>query len=330
MKILLIGGTVFLGRAITDYALANGHEITLFNRGKTRPNVFTDVRQIHGDRDTEFNLIPDEKWDAVIDTCGYFPEQTELSAGALKDRAGTYIFFSSVSAYHDMSKIGIVEEDEIDVFEGERPPQIDGGNYGALKGACEKTVQKHFGDRAVIIRPGLIAGLWDYSHRFGYFPIRYSLGGEMVCPDNPEAPFQFIDSRDIARWCFHLIENGITGVFNAVGPAKRNTLGDIMRKCDEALEADTKYFYVDNQIITKHEYPLWNMFEPGTGYEGLDEVSGRKAREAGLILRPMEETMKDCIAWYNEHGKKSFDKRYPRENEQAVLEEWKDQGKSSE
>ncbi len=330
MKLLVIGGTHFLGRSITEFAIENGHDITLFNRGKSRPNLFTDVRQIHGDRDSDLHLLPDEKWDAVIDTCGYFPEQADLSAGMLKDRAGCYIFISSVSAYSDMSKIGIVEEDAIDVFEGERPEQIDGTNYGPLKGACEIAVQKHFGDRAIIIRPGLIVGPWDYSYRFGYLPIKYSLGGEMVLPSNPDAPFQFIDVRDLARWCFHLIENSITGTFNGVGPEKRITLGGIMEHCKKTFDTNTIIHYVDNEIIRKHEYPLWNMFEPGSGYEGLDEVSGRKALDAGLILRSIGETMKDTVAWYHESGKNYFEKRFTKESEEAILKEWKAQTNKSE
>ncbi len=330
MKLLVIGGTHFLGRSITEFAIENDHDITLFNRGKSRPNLFTDVRQIHGDRDSDLNLLPDEQWDAVIDTCGYFPQQTDLSASLLKDRAGCYIFISSVSAYHTLSKIGITEEDEIDVFEGERPEQIDGANYGPLKGACERMVQKHFGDRAIIIRPGLIVGPWDYSYRFGYLPIKYSLGGEMVLPANPNTPFQFIDVRDLARWCFHLVEESITGTFNAVGPEVKTTLGGIMESCKGVFDTDTIIHYVDNKIIEKHQYPLWNMIEPDSGYEGLDEVNGTKALKAGLRLRPIEETIRDTVTWYHESGKNYFEKRFPIESEQAILEEWKAQLNKSE
>ena len=192
MKILIIGGTRFLGRHLVNSARARGHEVTLFNRGQTNPDLFGQVDKIHGDREKDLNQLTNN-WDAVIDTCGYFPRIVKMSAKALKDSVESYVFISSISVYESLQKIGINESDPVGKIEDETIEEITETSYGPLKVLCEKTVQDIFGISSLIIRPGLIVGPHDPTDRFTYWPVRVARGGDILAPDRPEALTQVID-----------------------------------------------------------------------------------------------------------------------------------------
>ena len=205
MKILIIGGTRFLGRHLVNSARARGHDVTLFNRGMTNPNLFRNVDMIQGDREKDLDQLSGQ-WDAVIDTCGYFPRIVRMSAEALKDKVDQYVFISSISVYADFKKININESYPVGKIEDETMEQITGESYGPLKALCEKAVQDVFGINSLIIRPGLIVGPHDPTDRFTYWPVRIARGGDVLVPDNPNALTQIIDVRDLSDFIIHLVE----------------------------------------------------------------------------------------------------------------------------
>ncbi len=202
MNILIIGGTKFLGRHLVDSALARGHNVTLFNRGKTNPNLFPQVETILGDREHDLEKLAQagREWDAVIDVAGYLPRIVRLSATGLREAGsvGRYVFISSISAYADFKKIGINESDPVGKIEDETFEEITGESYGPLKALCEKTVLDLYGERGLVIRPGLIVGPNDPTDRFTYWPVRVARGGDVLAPEKPEVPVQVVDVRDLA------------------------------------------------------------------------------------------------------------------------------------
>ena len=228
MKILIIGGTRFLGRHLVNSARARRHEVTLFNRGKTNPNLFWQVEKIQGDREKDLDQLTGRNWDAVIDTCGYFPRIVRMSAEALKGKVENYVFISSISVYSAFSKIGINESDPVGKIEDETMEEITGESYGPLKALCEKAVQEVFGMDSLVIRPGLIVGPHDPTDRFTYWPVRVARGGSILAPEKPDLPIQIIDARDLADFIIKLIEQNVSGVFNATGPDHALTLGSML------------------------------------------------------------------------------------------------------
>jgi 2'-hydroxyisoflavone reductase len=230
MRILIIGGTRFLGRHLADAALARNHEVTLFNRGKSNPDLFPELETILGDRETEVNKLQqaDRHWDTVIDVAGYLPRIVRLSAEVLKSNVGRYVYISSISVYSNFSKVGINESDPVGKIDDEAPEEITEETYGPLKALCERAVQDIYSERALIIRPGLIVGPHDPTDRFTYWPVRVARGGEVLAPQRPEAPIQIIDVRDLSDFVVKLIEENASGIYNATGPDYELTIGKLL------------------------------------------------------------------------------------------------------
>jgi 2'-hydroxyisoflavone reductase len=301
MKILIIGGTRFLGRHLVDACLARGHEVTLFNRGKSNPELFGAIKNIRGDREKDLEQVAGQ-YDTVIDTCGYFPRIVRISAEALKDKVRKYVFISSISVYADFSKIGMNENDAVGKIEDETIEEITGGSYGPLKALCEKTVQDVFGDNALIIRPGLIVGPHDPTDRFTYWPVRIARGGDVLAPDRPDARTQVIDVRDLSAFIIHLLEQNRNGVFNATGtPMKLETLFEACKQVSGS-DANFKWAPVDflekNQVAPWSDMPAW---VPDTGEDaGFADVDVSKAVQAGLKFSPLQETIKSTLEWAGE------------------------------
>jgi len=300
MKLLILGGTRFLGRHLVDSALARGHEVTLFNRGKSNPDLFPQVQTIHGDRETDLDQLAGHRWDAVIDTCGYVPRIMRLSADALKDSARSYVFVSSISVYADFSKIGIDEGDAVGVLSKETE-EVTGESYGPLKALCERTVQDVFGARAVIVRPGLIVGPHDPTDRFTYWPVRVARGGDVLAPENPEVPVQIIDVRDLSDFILTLVEKQTAGVFNATGPESPLTLGKMLAACKEVSGSDVNFKWASPEFLAQHEVAPWSdlpVWVPDTPEDaGFSRVDVSKAVAAGLTFRPLTETVRDTLDW---------------------------------
>ena len=302
MKILLIGGTRFLGRHLVNSARSRGHIVTLFNRGQTNPNLFMQVDKIHGDREKDLDQLTGH-WDAVIDTCGYFPRIVRMSAEALKDKAAHYVFISSISVYSDFSKIGIKESDPVGKIENETMEEITGESYGPLKALCEKAVQDVFGIRSLIVRPGLIVGPHDPTDRFTYWPVRIAHGGEVLAPDRPDVLTQVIDVRDLAKFIIDLVEQNVSGVFNATGPDHELSLGRLFDTCKLIGNSDAKFKWAPLEFLNQNNVAPWSdmpVWLPDTGEDaGFARVDISKALRAGLKFLSLEETVHDTLEWAN-------------------------------
>jgi len=300
MKILIIGGTRFLGRHLVESALARGHEVTLFNRGKSNPDLFKQVQTIRGDREKDLDQLSGQ-WDAVIDTCGYFPRIVRMSAEALKDKVRSYVFISSISVYDGFGKIGINESDPVGKIADETIEEITGESYGPLKALCEKAVQDVFGDRSLIIRPGLIVGPNDPTDRFTYWPVRVARGGDVLVPEKPAAPIQIIDVRDLSDFVIELLQQNVFGVFNATGSEHELNLGTMLEVCKQVSGSDANFkwasveFLNQNQVAPWSDMPAWVPDTPEDA--GLSRVDISKAIRAGLKFMPLEKTIRDTLEW---------------------------------
>lgn len=298
MKLLMLGGTVFLGRHITQAALKRGHQVTLFTRGKTHPDLFPEAERLTGDRNVDLSALKNRTWDAVIDTCGYAPSVVRASAEALQDRVAHYTFVSSISAYAELKEPGIREDAPLGQL-NEATEEVTGDTYGPLKALCEAEVERVFGERALIVRPGLIVGPFDPTGRFTYWPTRIAKGGDVLAPGDPEAEVQVIDGRDLALWIVVCAERGTTGVFNATGPLTRLTMRRMLETAIETLNPAARLvwtsekFLLDNNVGPWMELPVWLPADDG----GVMSVDIGRALDAGLSFRPLPETMRDTFEW---------------------------------
>lgn len=285
MKLLVLGGTKFLGRAIAADALGRGHELTLFNRGETNPGLFPGAEELRGDRNKDLSALEGRTWDAVIDPSGYTPGAVRATTEALRD-SGRYVFVSSVSVYADFST-GPTEESPVAEL-GEMPGDelsADYSNYGPLKALAEEEARRVFGDRALVIRPGLIVGPHDPTGRFTYWAQRLERGGEILAPGPPERKSQFVDVRDLAAWTLDAVENGLSGTFNATNQGV--PWSELLDGRDVTWVSDE--FLQEHEVGSWMELPLWI---PDPEWAGMHETDVRRAVAAGLRFRPLEETLR--------------------------------------
>lgn len=299
MRILVLGGTKFVGRHIVERALLLGHEVAVFHRGQSGADL-PGVRHIFGDRDGGLGALGDEKWDWVIDTSGYLPRIVQQSCDALKGRCATYLFISTISVYANMDNPGTVESDPLETLEDPTVEVVDGKTYGGLKVLCEKAVQDTFGARALIVRPGMIVGPYDSTDRFTYWFLRASRGGKMISLCERDEPVQFIDARDLAEFCLHLLHEGKMGVFNATGPQFPMTWGDIYDEA--AMQSGVEYEIVRPPLDWLKERGVESLpaqFPIETNQPGVYRTSIKKALDAGLDFLPLAQTVRDTIEWRN-------------------------------
>jgi 2'-hydroxyisoflavone reductase len=298
VKLLVLGGTKFLGRHAVDAALAGGHEVTIFTRGQTNPELFPEAEHLHGDRDGDLGALAGRTWDGVVDTSGYVPRIVRQSAELLRDAVGRYVFVSSISVYADFSG-PITEATPVAELEDPDTEEIL-ESYGALKAACERVVEEAYGDRSARVRAGLIVGPYDPTDRFTYWPRRIAAGGEVLGPGEPSAPVQFVDARDLAAWLVRLALGGPGGVFNASGPAEPLTFAELLDRARVAIGSDANVVWTEEQRVLDAgvqpwtELPLWL---PGIDYAGMARADISRAVDAGLRFRPVEETVLDTLAW---------------------------------
>jgi 2'-hydroxyisoflavone reductase len=318
MKLLVLGGTLFLGRHVVEEALEQGHEVTTFTRGRTNPGLHHDVEALVGDRDAGLDALRGRSWDGVIDTSGYVPRIVAQSAWLLADAVGRYVFVSSVSAYADH---GVPYDETAPLATLDDPLTEDvQAAYGALKAACEHVVDEVFGERGTSVRAGLIVGPHDPTDRFTYWPVRISEGGEVLVPGETRRPVQFIDARDLAAWMVDLAADGPGGPFNATGPADRLGIGALLVRIAEAIGAECRFTWVDDETVLAAgvepwtELPLWL---PQPEYAGLMEANIDRALEAGLELRPLEQTALDTLVWARDVGPQR--PTLSREQEREIL-----------
>ncbi|HEV2473120.1 MAG TPA: SDR family oxidoreductase [Chthonomonadales bacterium] len=301
MDLLILGGTVFLGRSLVQSALSRGHSVTLFNRGIHNPDLFPQVEKLRGDRTRDLAALSERKWDRVVDTCAYTPRAARLAAQKLRDRCGHYTLISSISVYADFSAPGLRENSPVGTLQDETVEEVTGETYGPLKALCELVVMECFPDRSLIVRPGLIVGPHDETDRFTYWPARLARGGEVLCPAPREAPVQIIDVRDLADWTLNLVERGDVGTYNATGPERVLTMEALLEQCAESTGGSARLTWVDESFLLEQgvqpwtELPLW---VPRDGsYAGICRTDCSKAIAAGLRFRPLSETVLDTLAW---------------------------------
>ena len=327
MKLLVLGGTVFLGRHVTECALARGHDVTLFHRGHHGADLFPAVERIIGDRDGGLDALHGRTWDAVVDTSGYVPRIVGASARTLASSCGFYAFVSSVSVYSDFSQVAMTEDAPVGVLDDTSTEEITGETYGPLKALCEQAVADAFGTRCAIVRPGLIVGPCDPSDRFTYWPARLDRGGEVLAPGNPDRPVQFIDARDLASWIVDLCERAQSGTYNAVGPGHRYTFGELLDECRRASGQSATLTWVPDAFLIAQGVepwtglPLW--IPDDANMSGLETVSGTRAYGAGLRCRSVGETVADTLAWHRSRPSDiTWRAGISEERERAVLDTW--------
>lgn len=319
MNLLVLGGTKFLGIAVVEAALAAGHEVTMANRGQTRPELFPDVERIQVDLHGDLAPLAGRAWDGVVDLDPtQLARQTRRRAEALRDAVDHYVFVSSISAYSDLST---PPSEDSPVFEplDPEPEEFSTEHYGALKAGSERAVLELFGERGAVVRAGLIVGPHDPTDRFTYWPRRLAEGGDVLAPGRPEAPVQFIDARDLGAWLVHLAAEQIGGVFIGTGPSL--PLGETLERIAAAVGTEVRLVWVDDAALLAAgvepwmELPLW--LPQGDGYDGMQRADISRALAAGLTFRPLEETARDTLEWSLE-----ADEQRPtltREKEREVL-----------
>ncbi|QHJ72164.1 SDR family oxidoreductase [Planococcus halotolerans] len=338
MKLLILGGTRFLGRFLTETALQNGHEVTLFNRGKTEPELFPEVEKLIGDRNGDLEALRGRSWDAVIDPSGYLPWSVQESAELLTDSAGHYTFISSASVYDQLDQpdidenhsVGKLPQERIEELKAMEPAQAIAENYGELKYLCEKEVERVFTGRSLIVRPGLIVGPFDFTDRFSYWVNRIAKGGEVLAPGRRDKEIQFIDVRDLAEWIIRMVESKVYGTYNATGPATELTMEEFLDRCKETVGDRVDIVWVEEKFLLGHEVngwtdmPLW--IPDSANMPGFLSVNIQKAMDAGLKFRPLKETILDTLKWESSRSVTEKKAGLDPAKEKAVLKDWNEKG----
>jgi 2'-hydroxyisoflavone reductase len=299
VRLLVLGGTKFLGRAVVESALEQGHEVTLFNRGETNPELFPQAEKLRGDRDGDLGALEGGSWDAVVDPSGYLPRVVHASAELLRDAVDHYVFVSSISAYDEPFTAGFDEAQPLKAPEYEQEDVRE--HYGALKVACEQVVAEVFPGRSAAVRAGLIVGPHDPTDRFTYWPTRLARGGEVLAPGRRGRQWQFIDVRDLGAWIVHVAENRIAGAYTATGPVPATTAAEVLETCRAVGGSDARLTWVDQEFLLEREVgewmelPLW-LSESGE-FAHMLEADVSRAVGAGLVTRPVAETVRDTLHW---------------------------------
>jgi 2'-hydroxyisoflavone reductase len=307
LKVLILGGSGFIGPHMVQASLDRGHEVSIFNRGKTNPHLFPEIEKLVGDRGGDLKALEGRQWDVVIDNSGYVPRHVRNSAQLLKDAAEHYLFTSTAGLYAAVGDgnwpEGRVTEDA-PLAELEEPDSEEVGKYyGPLKVVCEQEVQKAFPGRYTISRPGLIVGPGDSTDRFTYYPVRMDRGGEMLAFGTPADPVQYIDARDLANFCLHCVEHRIVNIFNSVGPNGVLTMGEMLNGIRSAIGASTEFTWVPAAFLAESEVGTGSVMpwiSPEGAYSGLARMSTKRAFDNGLTFRPLAETARDTLAWWKE------------------------------
>ncbi len=299
-KILILGGTNFLGPHVVDAAIARGHVVTLFNRGKTHPGLYPNLEKLRGDRDGHLEALAGRDWDAVIDPSGFVPRIVTASAELLAPRVGHYVFISTISVYHRDNVVGDDETAPVETIADATNEDVK-TNYGALKALCEQAAERAMPGRVANIRPGLIVGPGDPTGRFTHWPWRASQGGEMIGPGDGTTPAQWIDGRDLGEWIVKVVEDRTVGVYNAFGPTTRTTMKTALDACNQAGGNKAQITWVDGEFLTKHDVHGWSdmpMWIDNKGDDaGFGTMKNERAVAKGLAFRPCVDTARDTLAW---------------------------------
>jgi 2'-hydroxyisoflavone reductase len=312
MKTLILGGTIFLGRHLIEAALARGHEVTIFNRGRHNSDLYPEVEKLRGDRNQGLAALQGRRWDAVVDTCGYVPSVVRKSAELLAGAVEHYTFISSCSAYANFDLAGTDESAPVSTITteqlgeaekinaGERATAITYGEmYGALKALCELAAEEVMPGRVLNVRAGLIVGPHDYSDRFTYWVHRVAQGGRVLSPGRPSRRVRVIDARDLAEWIIRMAEKRQSGIYNATGAEDGLTMERLLEECQTVSGSDATFIWASEKLLLEQgvgawgEMPLWVPEE----YNGIFLVNNAKAIAASLTFRPLSDTIKNTLDW---------------------------------
>ena len=316
MRLLLLGGTSFVGRAIAQDALDRGHEVELFSRGRTGTDLFPGVVRHVGDRDSgDYAALAGGSWDAVVDVSAYVPRHVREAADAVGASTGRYLLISTGSVY-DVSKAAEpMTEDAARLPAEHGTEEVTPTTYGPLKVACEDETWSRFGDRALVVRPGVVAGPYDPTERFTWWVRRAARGGRLALAGRPDQPVQVVDSRDHARLVVTLLEDGGTGTYNAVGPAEPVTLAALVSACAEAAGTSVEVVAVDPAAVE----PALPLVLADQAHDVLFRRSAARARAAGLTATPLVQTAADVLAWDRERGEPPLPVGLTEEQEARLL-----------
>lgn len=342
MKLLVLGGTRFVGRHLVTACLARNHEVTLFNRGTHPSATPAGVETIYGDRNNDLAKLQGRRWDAVVDSSGYLPGSVRASGEILSHSVNAYVFISSISVYADVSVVGIDESAPLATLTSEQLDQANeidssgqtsaltyGKMYGGLKALCEQAAEEVFPNRVLIIRPGLIVGPHDYTDRFTYWVERIARGGQVLAPGRPDRYVQFVDVRDLAEWTVRMIERKETGVYNGGGLPNTLTMEGVLEECKTVSNSDASFtwvndnFLIDEKVVSWTAMPLWLPEEGAPHLKGLMFINCSKAVDAGLSFRDLNSTIRDVLTWcetnrVDQELKTGID----ADKEQSLLRKW--------
>jgi 2'-hydroxyisoflavone reductase len=332
LRLLFLGGTGFLGPATVEVALARGHTVTLFNRGKTNPQLFPKVEKLRGDRDKgELAALEGRDWDAVLDLSGYVPGHVAATAGMLAGHVRHYVFISSVSVYpafsnsnepvNERSPLATVEPD---VLARVKTIRESIPHYSGMKALCEQAAEKAMPGRVANIRPGLIVGPGDRSDRFTWWPVRVDRGGEVLAPGDPEGIVQFVDVRDLGAWLIRCVEEKIVGAYNAVGLNGPLSMEEFLHGCKCATTRPCRFTWVSEDFLEARKIQAWTHLPMWLTAKDRTPIENAAAMAKGLTFRPAADTIRDTLAWAKDgRGDRPFRSTgLPAEREQAALEAW--------
>ncbi len=328
MRILILGGTTYLGPYQIRYALERGHEVTMFNRGKTKPQlypeIFEKVEKLRGDRNDDLKALEGREWDAVIDNSATDPKWVEDSAGLLKDSVPYYMYTSSTGVYYPYRTHDITES---------VPPRLEldpdagrSGNYGVNKALSELEAQKAFPDRTIVVRPHYILGPGDPNDRLTYWVERIDEGGEVLAPGSRTDPVQYIDVRDLTEWMIRMVEDGNAGVYNATGPLSRLSTAELLYGVRAITSSAVAFTWVPTDFLAEHQvFYVVPWVAPRGDTLGMSTISAERAVENGLTYRPLAVTAYDNLEWWkaqSEERRSARPRQLRREKEIEVLAAW--------
>ena len=336
-KILVLGGTAFLGPHFVRLAQAAGHTVTLFNRGKTNPELFKDLEQLRGDREKgELDALKGRTFDAIVDTSGYVPAHVEATAKLFADTAAHYQFVSTISVYgafgdrpdtiDEATEVATVGDEDVAKVSTIRQSM---SFYGPLKARCEAAAATAMPGRVCTIRPGLIVGPGDTSDRFTWWPVRIDRGGDVLAPGDRDGHVQFLDVRDLAAWMLHCLEQNVTGVHNATGFAGRTSMQEVLGACKCATSTPVELVWVSEEFLAAEKVQPYMQMPLWIPRDGRSVVDCKKAIAAGLRFRPIADTVRDTLQWAKtERGDKPFGRTgLAAERERELIAKWRKEGK---
>ncbi len=336
LNILVLGGTGFLGPHTVRAALAQGHNVTLFNRGRTNPNLFKELETIKGDRNTDdIKKLAGKKFDAVIDTSAYYPRSVNMAMEVLKDNIDQYLFVSTISVYANWGKKGMDESTAVGTIDDPKTEEVTGTSYGPLKALCEQAAEKHMPGKVSVIRPGLIVGPGDKTDRFTYWPARVAKGGDVLAPGDGSDFIQYIDVRDLGEWMVYCLDHKVTGIYNAQSNGGDIKMKQLLDSCVKNINPKANLVWVPTPFLQEHEVAPWQempVWIPAEGdYAGAGTMSSKKAYSNGLKERSIDVVVKDCFDWFKTLPKERQAKLragISAEKETKVLAAWKAKQKS--